>query len=177
MTYRMTSDGRWQSLRDGTSDDVLHLLIDPHVGTVLFHGLGLHALVQGQRMQDALPWETTLVAVDARGLDADQARTLLRALETADGGHAVLGLPHRVCTGRTFCLRVRDATPCFDAEGRPFTSLRVRPDAVEGAWIAARLPGHPDLPSGTFLWRGRLVRRPNSSTPVLEGEILDPQPA
>jgi hypothetical protein len=177
MTYRIISDGRWQSLRGGPPGDVLHLLIDPHVGTVLLHGLGLPALVQGQRMQDALPWETALLAIDVREIDADQAQMLLRTLETADSGEAILGLPHRVCTSRALCLRVRDATPCHDSEGRAFTSLRVRPDAIEGAWMAARLPGHPALPAGEFLWRGRLRRHPHVPTPVLQGEIVDPCPA
>ncbi len=178
MTYRILPDGRWQSLRGGQPDAVLHVLVDPNVDMILLHGLGLYALVQGQRMQDSLPWETLLVAFDLPALSAAQTDTLLRALETADGGAAILALPYRPCTGRALCLRARDATPCFDAEGRPFTSLRVRPDALAGQdWLAVRLPGHPTLPSGEFLWRGRVVRHAYASTPVLEGEILDSQPA
>lgn len=177
MTYRILPDGRWQSPRGGQPDATLHVLVDPNVGMVLLHGLGLHALVQGQRMQDALPWETRLVALDLPALSAQQAEALLRALETADGGAAILALPHRPCTGRALCLRARDATPCLDAEGRPLTSLRVRPDALAGQdWLAVRLPGHPALPSGEFLWRGRVVRHADAPTPVLEGEILDPSP-
>jgi len=174
MPYRITADGRWQSPRGGAPEATLHVLLDPHAGAVLLHGLGLHALVQAQRMQDALPWETRLVAYDLPALSAEETTALLRGLETIDAAEALLSLPHRVCTGRALCLRARDATPCFDSEGRPFTSLRVRPDALaDQGWLSVRLPGHPALPAGEFLWRGRIVRYGDASTPVLEGEVLD----
>ena len=100
--------------------------------------------------------------------------TLLRALETIDAAKMLLALPHRICADRALCLRARDATPCFDSEGRPFTSLRVRPDILaDQGWLSVRLPGHPALPAGEFLWRGRIVRYGNASTPVLEGEVID----
>lgn len=174
MTYRIAHDGRWQSSRGGTLEATLYVLLDPNVGTVLLHGLGLNALVQAQRMQDVLPWETRIAAYDLPALSAEEAAVLLRGLETIDAGDDLLALPHRVCTGRALCLRARDATPCFDAEGRAFTSLRVRPDAIaDQGWISVRLPGHPAMPAGEFLWRGRIVQHAGTSTPVLEGEVLD----
>ena len=174
MTYHIANDRRWQSLRGGTPEATLYVLLDPHVGTVILHGLGLYALVQAQRIQDALPWETLLIAYDLPALSVEETEALRRGIETIDAAEALLALPHRVCTGRALCLRARDATPCFDAEGRPFTSLRVRPDSIaDQGWISVRLPGHPTLPASEFLWRGRMVRHDNTSTPVLEGEILD----